>query len=297
MLQSTCFLLALASTLSPNDATGSTAAHSRIAPEFSNAVEPMSAADPRSALDPVGPFRTSEDGAAWINKAEARLYRWQRPGSIVRFDVKTDALDAAIAAMERELLKAPDREASQLVVALKHAVIHGVADTGSGTVETEVVIDFSTTNTMAKQCLDKLKQLVTELVRGAFEGLPLRDPTLVARNSSVVGAEIQGDAVAVTLSGKQPGEETTLLIDRRSTLPTLMQMPDARLEYEYEEVAPGHFAPTKLEIQSKKAPTRTAEYTYLHLGNLVFPESIRLSQGSQSSRLSFESVRIETKSR
>jgi hypothetical protein len=291
MLQLTCFLLALASTRTSFDPA--------LAPTSSaSALSPAAATRGATALIELDPASAhsmaSEDGAAWINKAESRFYRWARPGSLVRFDLKTDVLDAPIAAMERELAKNPDRDAWQMVAALKRTVVHGSVDTGAGTLETEVVIECNPTDPLGKKCLDKMKQLVNDFVRGAFESLPLRDPSLVSRGSSVLGAEIEGESVAVTLSGQQPGEETTLLIDRRSTLPSVMQMPDSRLDYSYEEVAPGHFAPTKLEIQSTKAPTRAAEYTYLHVGNLVFPESIRLTQGSQSSRMTFESVRIET---
>jgi len=242
--------------------------------------------------------RTSEDGAAWIAKAEAHLYRWQRPGSFVRFELKTDALEAPIAEMERELATKPDREASLVVDALKHVVVHGVVDTGSGGVQTEIVIDCDTKDPSARACIEKMKNAVDGLVRGAFEGLPLRDPSLVAKGASVLAAEIQGDAVLVTLGGRNAGDETTTLhIDRRSELPSLMEMPAARLAYEYSEVAPGHFAPTRLEIQAKNAPARAAEYTWQKLGNLVFPESIRLSQGPHSTRFTFESVQIEARPR
>jgi hypothetical protein len=253
MLQMTCLLLALASSMSP----------------------------------------AGEDGAAWIGKAEAHLYRWQKPGSLVHFDVTTDVLEAPIAAMERDLARQPDREASRVVDALKHMVVHGVVDTGSGAVQAEIVIECDSKDPRAKAAIDKMKSVVNDLVRGAFDGLPLHDPSLVAKGSSVVGAELQGDSVLVTLGGRNAGEETTLRIDRRSELPSVMDMPSARLEYAYSEVAPGHYAPTKLEIRSKGSPNRAAEYTWQNLGNLVFPESIRLSQGPRSSRLVFESVRVE----
>jgi hypothetical protein len=245
-----------------------------------------------STLTPVG-----EDGASWIGKAESRLYRWQKPGTVVCFDLKTDVLEGPIAAMERDLVKKPDREGDQFVRALKHIVVHGRVDTSTGAVETDIVIDCDTKNPQGKAAVEKMKRVLGEFVKLAFDGLPFKDPSLVGRGSSVVGAEIQGDSVVVTLGSGKPGEEATLHIDRRSTLPTYMDTPAARLEYAYTEVIPGHFAPTKLGVQPKKGPSSTAEYSYQTLGNVVFPQSIRLDQGGKSSRLTFESVRIEARGR
>jgi hypothetical protein len=245
-----------------------------------------------SVLTPVG-----EDGAAWIGKAESRLYRWQKPGTVVCFDLKTNVLDEPIAAMERDLIKKPDREGEQFVRALKHIVVHGRVDTSTGAVETDIVIDCNTKDPQGKAAVEKMKRMLGDFVKLAFDGLGFKDPTLVSKGSSVVAAEIQGDAVLVTLGGRKPGEETTLRIDRRSTLPTYMDTPFARMEYAYTEVVPGHFAPTKLDVQPKKGPSTSAEYSYQNLGNVVFPQSIRLDQNGQSSRLTFELVRIEARGR
>jgi hypothetical protein len=239
----------------------------------------------------------SEDGAAWIKKAESQLYRWQKPGSVVLFDLRTDALDGSIAAMERDLIKKPDRDAECLVRALKHLVVHGKLDTATGTVATEIAIDCDVKDPNGKAAIEKMKRMLGDFVRLAFDGLPFKDPSLVSKNSAVVSAEIQGDHVLVVMGSDRPGQPTTLEIDRRSTLPTHMQTPAGSLDYAYTEVAPGHFAPTKLDVQPKSGPSRAAEYTYTSLGNVVFPQSIKLSQGEQSSRISIESVRIEARAK
>jgi hypothetical protein len=239
----------------------------------------------------------SEDGAAWIHKAEANLYRWQKPGSVVSFDLRTDVLAGSIAAMERDLQKKPDRDAECLVRALEHLVIHGKVDTATGAVETQIAIDCDVKDPKGKAAIEKMKVMLGDFVRLAFDGLPFKDPTLIARNAAVVSAEIQGDHVIVVMGSDRPGEPTTLEIDRRSTLPTHMRTPAGNLDYAYTEVAPGHFAPTRLDVQGKSGPSRSAEYTYQNLGNVVFPQSIKLSQGEQSSRISIESVKIEARAK
>jgi hypothetical protein len=239
----------------------------------------------------------SEDGAAWISKAESRLYRWQQPGSVVRFEVKTDVLDAPIAAMERDLAQKPDRDGARMVEALKKVVVHGAVDTGTGAVETQIDIACETDDPLGKASIQKLKNMLSELVRGAIAGLPLHDPTLVAKGSSVLGAQLQGDSVVITIAGRRPGEEVTLTMNRRSLLPAIIDMPGTRLGFAYEEVLPGRFAPSRLDVQPKSGPQSSAVYTWQKFENLVFPASIHLSQGPRTSNLSFQSVRVEPRSR
>jgi hypothetical protein len=240
---------------------------------------------------------SSEDGPAWISKAESRLYRWQKPGAVVRFDVKTDALDAAIASMQHDLAQKPDREGTKMVEALKQVAVHGAVDTATGTVETQIDLTCDSNDPRVKASVEQMKNLLGSLVQGAIAGLPLHDPTLVPKGSTVLGAELQGDFVIVTIAGSRPGEQVNMVLNRRSSLPTTIDMPGAHLSYVYAEVVPGRFAPAKLEVEPKSGQASSAEYSWQKVENVVFPAHIHLSQGTRTSNLAFESVRIEPRPR
>lgn len=240
---------------------------------------------------------TKEDGSAWIAKAEQQLYRWPAPGALVRFDVKTNVLAAPIAALEREVAAHPNAEQGRLVAALKRTVVHGTVDTVSGTVRTVVSIPCETSDPEARDLLSKMKGTLTDLVRGAFDGLPVRNPALVAKGSSVAAAEAHGDAILVRLAGARAEDQTLLTLDRKSALPRAMQTSLGKLAYAFTEVAPGSFAPAALDVFSKSGAQSRAQYTWQQVGGYFVPANIQLTQGAQSITIVFESVRVEPHTR
>jgi hypothetical protein len=233
------------------------------------------------------------EGVAWIAKAEQKLYRWPSPGVLVKFDAKTDALNPAIAAMERELAKKPDPEGTKLVTALKQMVVHGTVDTGTGALTTEVDVPFETKDPQGKQALQKMKVLMGETMRGAFGGLPLHDLSLVPHGASVVGSESNGDAVVVTIVDRKPDQRTLLTLNRESLLPTKVDLPKNHLELAYTEVMPGKFAPAHLDVVAPNGTKSHADYAWQKIGDCVFPATIHLVRGDQTASVTFESVRVE----
>jgi hypothetical protein len=240
---------------------------------------------------------TNAEGVAWVAKAEQKLYRWPSPGVVVKFDAKTDALNPAIAEMERELAKKPSTEGKNLVAALKQMVVHGSVDTGTGALTTEVDIPFKTDDPQGKQALQKMKAMMGETMRGAFGGLPLHDPSLVPHGGSIVDSQTAGDTVFVTIADRKPDEHTVLTLNRESCLPAKVDMPKTHMELTYTEVMPGKFAPSHIDVTLQGGTSSHADYAWQKIGDCVFPTSIKLGRGDQSASVTFESVHVEPRGR
>ena len=154
----------------------------------------------------VFPGDTSKSGAApkqdptWIDKSESHLYSWPKPGSIVHFQVRTNMLEATIAAMEKDPEVATDPDKGKWVDAIKHVSIDGSLDTETGAVTTNVELRYEPVNPKGKAASEKLKTGLASMISNAFQGLPLHDPSLMRKGGSILGTEERGDSVFVTVT-------------------------------------------------------------------------------------------------
>lgn len=235
----------------------------------------------------------AKDAAAWLEKSEAQLYTWPKPASIVRFQVRTNMLDAAIAAMEKDPDVAADPDKGKWVDALKHASISGTADTETGAVDVTVELRYEPSNPKGKAASDKLKSGLSTAVSNAFQGLPFHDPSLRPKGGSVIGAEERDDSVLVTVSGKKPDDQSKIVVNRRSSLPESMETKALSMRMRYVEVVPGRFAPSRLDVRTSAGKESHADYAYQRAGEIAFPSTIRVSQGTQSVTFTFVSLKVE----
>lgn len=233
------------------------------------------------------------EATAWIEKTEARLYVWPKPGNVVRFQVRTNLLDPVIAEMEKEKDAETDPEKSRWIASLKRATIRGSADTGTGKVSVQVEFAYEPTSPKVRIASDKLKDSLASMVSKAFEGLPLHDPSMLRKGGSVTGSEDRGEDVVVTISGKGEGDKSRIHVNKRSNLPESIEMKDMTLRYHYVEVMPGRFAPARLDVLDKAGKETRAEYAYQRAGELAFPSTIKVSQGTASATISFVSIQVE----
>ena len=233
------------------------------------------------------------EATAWIEKSEARLYSWPKPGNVVHFQVRTNLLDPLIAEFEKDPEASSDPEKSRWVASLKRATIRGTADTGTGKVSIDVVLAYEPSSPAGKGASDKLKEWLSSTISKAFEGLPLSDPTMLRKGGSVIGSEDRGEDVLVTVSGKGPDDKSKIHLNKRSNLPETIEMKDMTLRYRFVEVMPGRFAPARLEVKGSKVKDSLAEYAYQRAGELAFPSTIKVSQGTTSATISFVSIQVE----
>jgi hypothetical protein len=233
------------------------------------------------------------EATAWIEKTEARLYSWPKPGNVVRFQVRTNLLDPVIAEMEKEKDAETDPEKSRWIASLKRATIRGTADTGTGKVSIQVDLSYEPTSPKVRIASDKLKDTLASMVSKAFEGLPLHDPSMLRRGGSVTGSEDRGEDVVVTITGKSADDKSRIHLNKRSNLPESIEMKDMSLRYRYVEVMPGRFAPARLDVLDKAGKETRAEYAYQRAGELAFPSTIKVTQGTTSATISFVSIQVE----
>lgn len=238
-----------------------------------------------------------EDGQAWLKKVEDRLYHWPKPGVVVRFQVRTNMIDEAVGILRKELQSKPDPATAQAIEALKQVTIRGSIDTGTGAVTTDVDVPLQTDDPARKAGVERLKNGIRAMVSGAFQGLPLHDPSMLGKGSSVVSAEADGDSIAITITGRREGERNTIRVDRRSVLPEAIETPVFSLRYRYFQVLPGRFVPAHLEVRTRSGPANTADYTYQKVGDLVFPASVQVTSGELKATLQFESVSPQPRTR
>jgi hypothetical protein len=243
------------------------------------------------------PGDPAKDAAAWLEKAEAQLYTWPKPASIVRFQVRTNMLETAIAAMEKDPEVASDPDKGKWVDALKHASISGAADTETGAVDVTVELRYEPSNPKGKAVSDKLKSTLATTISNAFQGLPFHDPSLLPKGGSVVGAEERDDTVLVSVSGKGSDETSKIAVSRRTALPESMETKALSMRMRYVEVVPGRFAPSRLDVRTSAGKESHAEFAYQRAGEIAFPSSIRVSQGTQSATFTFVSLKVEPRGR
>jgi hypothetical protein len=230
---------------------------------------------------------------AWIEKTEARLYTWPKPGNVVRFQVRTNLLDPLIAEFEKEPEASSDPEKSRWVASLKRATIRGTADTGTGKVSIDVALAYEPTSPSGKGASEKLKEWLSSTISKAFEGLPLHDASMLRKGGSALGAEDRGEIVVVTVSGKGAEDGSRIHLNKRSSLPESIEMKDMSLRFRFVEVMPGRFAPARLEVKGRGGKESLAEYAYQRAGELAFPSTIKMSQGATSATISFVSIQVE----
>lgn len=248
---------------------------------------------PTKPADTSKPVDASKEGADWLQKMESHLYSWPKPGSLVHFQVRTNMLEATIAAMEKDPEVATDPDKGRWVDALKHVTINGLLDTETGTVTTNVELRYEPTNPKGKAASEKLKSGVASTISNAFQGLPLNDPSLLRKGGSVVGMEERDGLVFVTVTGKGKGDENRIQMNRRTELPESIEMKDLSMRVRYVEVVPGRFAPARLDVQSTAGKESHVEYAYQKAGEISFPSTIRVFQGHQAITFSFVSLKID----
>ena len=235
------------------------------------------------------------EGTAWIEKTEARLYAWPKPGNVVRFQVKTNLLDPAIAQWEKDPEAAADPDKSRWIASLKRATIRGTADTGTGRVSVDVDLQYEPKDPEGRAASDKIKNLLATTISTAFQGLPLHDPSILRKGGSVLGSEDRGDFVVVSVSGQSKDEANKIHVNKRSCLPETIDTKDMTMRFKYVEVMPGRFAPARLDVRSAAGVESRAEFAYQRAGEIAFPSTIKLAQGAQSATFSFVSIQVESR--
>ncbi len=109
----------------------------------------------------------------------------------------------------------------------------------------------------------------------------------------MIEADSKGDVITVVVSGKNPGEETTIRLDRRRMLPESFEGASLSMKVRYSEVLPGKFAPARLEIELPDDTRSMAAFTYQRVGHLVFPSTVRVELGAVKAKLEFQSAHVE----
>ncbi len=233
------------------------------------------------------------DGHSWLKQAEEKLYRWPKPGVVVRFEADTNVLAPMIAMMKADLAKKNDVEAKRFVAALERMKVRGSIDTGSGEMAAEAVVAYKPTEARTEKALADIKRRVAMTVTGAFQGLPLNDPSLLPPGSKVTGCTESGDFVDVAIQGTRPGETMTFRLSRTTALPVSIETPAFTGSYVFDEVAPRRFIPAQLDLAVRGQPASHAEYSYQKLGELYFPETVKVESGDQTAVIKFHSLVIE----
>lgn len=235
----------------------------------------------------------SQDGEAWVRRAEEQLYRWPSAHGRIAFEVRTDVLAPGIAAMERDLARNPDAEGSRVVAALKAARIRGSLDTADGNVSVDVAIDCETLDRRAQVMLAQVKSIVNAQVHTALDGLPLRGASLVPAGATVGDAREDGESVRIELVRGRDMEPGELVLDRRSALPLALALPSLTMRYEFVALSRGTYVPGTVTVEPKSGAPSSARYTWQSVAEHVFPDDVAITSGKQSSRLSFHELRFE----
>jgi hypothetical protein len=243
------------------------------------------------------PSGSQHDGEIWLREAEGRLYSWPKPGAIVGFKVKTDVLEKTIENLRQQLPPNPTPDMVKAIDALRRISITGTLDTTTGAATTVVDIPIDLNDANRKEAVERTKSGIETMVTKSFETLPLHDPTLLRKDGKVLEATEQGDAIVVKVSGKDPGDETTIRMNRRRMLPESFENSGMAMQVRYTEVLPGRFAPAKMDIQLPQMPKSTVTYSYQRVGDLIFPSTVVVSLGATSAKIEFQSVRVETSKR
>lgn len=233
------------------------------------------------------------DGESWLREAEGRLYAWPKPASVVRFHVRTDVLEKTIEGLKQQLPPNPTPDMVKALDALRRIEIQGTVDTGTGQATTEIDIPMDTSDPRRKEAVEKTRAGITTMVTKSFEALPLSDPSLSGKGRSVLEAKEDGGALVVKVSGKVPGEDTTIRMDRNRMLPESFESSAMSMKVRYTEVLPGKFAPARLDIQIPGQAKSSATFTYQRVGNLVFPSTVVAASGGMSARLEFLSLSVD----
>ena len=238
-----------------------------------------------------------QDGKDWMKQAEDQLYRWPAAPATVRFEAHTDVLATMLAAMKRDLEKQPEAEAARLVAALEKLTVSGTLDTATGKLETEIKVDFTTSDARTKAALETIKQRVQATFAGCFASLPLHDPTLLRKGSAVSAAEEREGERIVTADGVCPGERTVLHFARDTGLPKAIELPETALAFSYTQATPGHFVPASLEMHARGGAPSRAEFQWLQKDEYWFPEHVRLSSRGANAKIDFDHVVVERRTR
>jgi hypothetical protein len=236
------------------------------------------------------------DGHSWLKQAEEKLYHWPKPGVVVRFEAETNALAPTIAMMKAELAKKNDLDAKRFVAALEGVKVRGSLDTGSGEMTTDVDLAYKPADERTEKAIAEIKRRVSMTVTGAFQGLPLSDPSLVPAGSKVTGCTESGDFVDVALQGTRAGETMTIRLSRTTALPVSIEAPAFTANYQFDEVSPRIFIPSRRDLAVRGQPESHTDYTYQKLGELHFPENVQVKSGDQTSVVKFHSLVIERNS-
>ncbi len=234
------------------------------------------------------------DGHSWLKQAEEKLYRWPKPSVVVRFEAETNVLAPMIAMMKAELAKKHDVDAKRFIAALERVKVRGSIDTGSGEMTAETDFAYEPVDERTKQAIAEIKHRVAMTVTGAFQGLPLNDPTLLNAGSKVTGCTEAGDAVDVAIQGTRPDESMTIRLSRTTALPLSVETPAFTSHYLFDEVTPRRFVPSRFDLAVRGQPERHAEYSYQKIGELYFPETVKIASGDLSVLIRFHSLAIES---
>ena len=246
------------------------------------------------ALAPSAGDATAE-GRAWLRKTEAALYAWPDPGSVVRFQVRTNLLDPAIEMLSKDP-EASDPDKSRWLDALRQPTITGTLDTETGEVSTQVTLRYEPKDPEGKVASDKTKALLSTTIAGAFKALPFHDASMLGTKGSVVSSEEQGEIVIVKVARPGSDEPATIRLNQRTALPEAIEMPESSMRFRFVEVFPGRFAPSRLEVKPKGGKESRAEYAYQKAGEIAFPSTIKIAQGPQSATITFVSLQVEPRS-
>jgi hypothetical protein len=233
------------------------------------------------------------DGHAWLNQAEEKLYRWPSPGVVIRFEAETNVLAPMIAMMKAEIAKKSDVDAKRFVAALERVKIHGSIDTGTGEMTAETDLAYKPADERTEKAIAEIKRRVATTVTGAFQGLPLNDPSLLNPGSKVTGCSESGDFVDVAIQGTRPGETMTIRLSRTTALPLSVETPAFTSSYLFEELTPRRFIPSRFDLAVRGQPERRAEFSYQKIGELYFPETVKVASGEQTAVIKFHSLVIE----
>lgn len=235
---------------------------------------------------------SGDDGAAWIRAAEEKLYRWPEAGARVRFEARTDVIDPLLSSMRVQLVAHPDENGSKLVAALEKMVLRGTVDTRTGKLDGPLAIDCGEVDARTKDALEPMRRRMEITLAGCLGSLPLSDPSLMRKGSSVLSAEETPDEHVVTLSGSRAGQKIVLRLGRADALPRSIDLGSATMSLSYCEAAPGRFVPARIEVTPRGAPSTKSEFRWQKQGEVWFPSSITLGQPGMQGTLRFEKLEV-----
>lgn len=235
---------------------------------------------------------TGDDGAAWIRQAEQKLYRWPEAGNRVRFEARTDVIDPLLSSMRVQLAAHPDENGAKLVAALEKMVLRGTVDTRTGRLDGPLAIDCGEVDARTRDALEPMRRRMEITIAGCLGSLPLADPSLMRKGSSVLSAEETVEEHVVTLSGSRPGQKIVLHLGRADALPRTIELGPATMSMSYCEAAPGRFVPARIDVTPRGAPSTKSEFRWQKKDELWFPESVSLCMPGLQGTLRFEKLEV-----